>query len=77
MDSVDQIVDGCHAVPFRDPSEMSVTGCCFRTCMAEKGLNVTETQALLKQMSGIAVPEGMYRDFFFMPHSATTICMVF
>lgn len=77
MDSIDQIVDGCHAVPFRDAGEMSVTGCCFRAGMAEKGLNMTEAQALLKQMSGIGMPEGVYGDFFLIPHSATTACMAF
>ena len=53
MDRVDQIVDGCHAAFFRDAGEMSVTGCCFGAGMAEEGLNVAKTQALLKQMGGI------------------------
>ena len=71
MDRVDQIVDGCHAAFFRDAGEMSVTGCCFGAGMAEKGLNVTKAQALLKQMGGIAVAQCVYGDFFLMPHSVT------
>ena len=77
MDRVDQIIDGCHAAFFRDAGEMSVTGCCFGAGMAEKGLNVTKAQALLKQMSGIALPEGVYGNFFLMPHSATRTRMAF
>ena len=42
MNGVDQLVNGCPAVLFRDLSEMGVTGGCFRPGMAEKGLNVAK-----------------------------------
>jgi len=42
MKGVDQIVDGLHALFFRDIGEMGIPGCCTGTCMAEKGLYMTE-----------------------------------
>jgi len=42
MNGVDQIVDGHHAVFFRDSGKMCVTGGGFRAGMAEKGLNMPQ-----------------------------------
>lgn len=55
MNGVDQIVDGRHAVSFRDICDMGITGCCFGTSMAEKGLYVTKAQASLKEIRGKTV----------------------
>lgn len=57
MNSAEQLVDGCHAVLFRDIGEMSVTDGCFWAGMTEKGLDVAKTQALLKQMCGKTVAQ--------------------
>lgn len=57
MNGVDQIINDCLAVLFRDIGEMSVTDGCFGTGMAEKGLDVTKTQALLQQMCGKTVAQ--------------------
>lgn len=43
MDGVDQMVDGRHAVSFRDIGGMGVTGCGGGAGMTEKGLDVAET----------------------------------
>lgn len=71
------MVDGRHAVFFRDIGEMSVTGRGGGAFMAEKDLDMAEAQTLFKEMGGITVAQGMNGDFFLMPHSATTICMAF
>ncbi|MFA6009256.1 MAG: hypothetical protein WC799_04670 [Desulfobacteraceae bacterium] len=42
MDGVDQMVDGRHAVFFRDIGEVGVTGRGGGAGMAEKGLDVAE-----------------------------------
>jgi hypothetical protein len=42
MNGVDQLVNSCPAVLFRDFSEMGIAGGCFRSGMAEKGLDVTK-----------------------------------
>jgi len=42
MNGVDQIVDGRHAVFFRDIGDMSIPHGCFWTGMTENGLDVTE-----------------------------------
>jgi len=44
-------------------------------CVAEKGLDMPEAQALLKQVSGKAVAKGVERDFFLIPHWVTTAFM--
>ena len=43
--------------------------------MAEDDLDMTKAQAALEQMGGIAVPEGVNRDFFLIPHWFTTAFM--
>jgi len=43
--------------------------------MAKEGLNMTQAQAPLKQMSGEAVAKGVDRDFFLMPHWVRTAFM--
>jgi hypothetical protein len=42
MNGVDQIVDGRHAVLFRDIGDMGIPNCSFWTGMAEKGLDMTK-----------------------------------
>jgi hypothetical protein len=39
--------------------------------MAEQALDMTQAQTLFKQMSGKGVAQGMDRDLFFIPHSAS------
>lgn len=64
MNCVDQIVDGCHAVFFRDIGDMGITGCCFGTGMAKKDLYVTKAQTSLKEICCKIVAQGMYGGFF-------------
>jgi hypothetical protein len=42
MNGVDQIVDGRHAVFFRDIGDMGIPGRCVGIGVAEKGLDMTK-----------------------------------
>lgn len=42
MNGVDQIVDGRHAVFFRDIGEVGIPGRCIGIGMSEKGLDMAE-----------------------------------
>lgn len=77
MNGIHQIVDGRHAVFFRDIGDMGVPCCRVWAGVAEKDLDMTEAQTLFKQVGGKAVTEGMDGDFFLMPHSSTTIFIAF
>jgi hypothetical protein len=55
MKSVDQLIDSGQAVLFGDVGQVGVTCGCGGTGMAEDLLNMAQTQALFKQMSGKAV----------------------
>ena len=72
MQAIDEPVDGVEGVLFDNMTEMSITSGGGGACMAKEGLNVTQAQAPLKQMSGKAVAKGVDRDFFLMPHWLTT-----
>lgn len=54
---------------------MRVARGCGGAAMTEYGLYMSKAQAALKQMGGIAVPEGVDRDFFLIPHWFTTAFM--
>ncbi len=55
MNSVDQVVDGRHAVLFCDIGDMGIPCGGVWTGMAEKSLNMTKAQAFFKEVRGKAV----------------------
>ena len=75
MEGIDEPVDGVERVLFGDVTQLCIASGGGGACVAEKGLNMSEAQALLKQMSGKAVAKGMDRDFFLIPHWVTTAFM--
>lgn len=77
MNGVDQRIDCGKAVLFSKMSKLCVSCGGVRVGMAQKGLDMTQTQAAFQQMRGKAVAQGMDGDFFLMPHSLTTTFMAF
>lgn len=75
MDGIHQIIDDQHAVYVGDIGGVGVSGCRVGVGMAEDYLNLSEAEALLEEMCRKTVSQGMYGDFFLMPHSATTVFM--
>lgn len=57
-------------------SEVSVSGGCQETDMTQDLLPLNQINARLQKMSGIAVAQGMTRDFFLSPILSTTFLMV-
>ena len=55
MNGVDQAIDGGNAVFFGKLGELGVSFGSVRVGMAQKELDMTQAQAALKKMSGIAV----------------------
>jgi len=56
VQAIDEFVDGVEGVLFGDITQMSIaSGGGGGACMAKEGLNMTQAQAPLKQMSGKAV----------------------
>ena len=75
MQAIDEPVDGVEGVLLGNITQMSIASGGGGACMAKEGLNMTQAQAPLKQMSGEAVAKGVDRDFFLMPHWLTTAFM--
>ena len=75
MQAIDEPVDGVEGVLLGNITQMSIASGGGGACMAKEGLNMTQAQAPLKQMSGKAVAKGVDRDFFLMPHWLTTAFM--
>ena len=75
MQAIDEAVDGVEGVLSDNITQMSIASGGGGACMAKEGLNMTQAQAPLKQMSGKAVAKGVDRDFFLMPHWVTTAFM--
>jgi len=75
VEGIDEPVDGVEGVLFGDVTQMCIASSGGGACVAEKGLDMPETQALLKQVSGKAVAKGVERDFFLIPHWVTTAFM--
>ena len=75
MQAIDEPVDGVEGVLLGNITQMSIASGRGGGCMAKEGLNVTQAQAPLKQMSGKAVAKGVDRDFFLMPHWVRTAFM--
>ena len=53
------MIDGGQGVGFRNLSQVGIAGGRGRAGMAEKILNMAQTQAALKQMGGKAVTQGV------------------
>jgi len=75
VQAIDEPVDGVEGVLFGNITQMSIASGGGGACMAKEGLNMTQAQAPLKQMSGEAVTKGVDRDFFLMPHWVRTAFM--
>ena len=75
MQAIDEPVDGVEGVLLGNITQMSIASGGGGACMAKEGLNMTQAQAPLKQMSGKAVAKGVDRDFFLMLHWVTTAFM--
>ena len=59
MQQVDQAVDGLGRVLFGDSGQMRIERGGGRAAVAEQGLDMTQAQALLKQMGGPTVAQRM------------------
>jgi hypothetical protein len=75
VQAIDEPVDGVEGVLLGNITQMSIASGGGGACMAKEGLNMTQAQPPLKQMSGEAVAKGVDRDFFLMPHWLTTAFM--
>ena len=75
MEGIDEFVDGVEGVLFGNITQVSIASGGGGACMAKEGLNMTQAQAPLKQMSGEAVAKGVDRDFFLMTQWVTTAFM--
>lgn len=72
MQSIDQPVDAGGGILFGDLGQVRITRRGAGTGVAKQTLDMAQTQALFEQMGGKAVAQGMDRDFFLIPHCATT-----
>ena len=52
MNGVDQLIDGFHAVFFRDIGDMGVPGGCVEIGVAENVLDLAQAQPFLEQVGG-------------------------
>ena len=77
MNGVDQLIDFNKTVILGNICQVSIASGSFRGGMPEYSLDMSETQAALKQVCCEAVTKGMDMDFFLMPHSLTTTCIAF
>ncbi len=77
MQGIDQAVDSECCLLFGDLGQMGVACGGSGAGVAQYALNVTQTQALFEQMGGKAMPQGVNRDFFLIPHWVTTAFMAF
>jgi len=59
VQAIDELVDGVEGVLFGNITQMSIASGGGGACMAKEGLNMTQAQAALKQMSGEAVTKGV------------------
>ncbi len=77
MQLIDQAVDTVCGIAFGDLGEACIACGGGGTGMAEQTLDMAQAQPVFEQMGGKAVAQGMNRDLFFMPHSASNSFMVF
>ena len=77
MQIIDQAVDGGRCILFGDVGQTCIACGCGRTGMAEQALDMTQAQALFEQVCGKGVAQGMNRDLFFIPHSASNTFSAF
>jgi hypothetical protein len=68
MQTVDQMVDGGRGILLDGFGEMDIARRGGGTDMPQQGLDLTQAQAVFQQMCGKAVAQGVYRDFFLIPH---------
>ena len=74
MHSVDQTINLGRGLLFGDLGQLGITRGGGGAGVPEQALNMTQAQALFEQMGGIGVTQGVDRDFFLIPHCATTNC---
>ncbi len=72
MECINQPIDGERGVLFGDLAEVGITRRCGWAGMAEQCLDMAQTQTLFEQVRGVAVAQGMERDFFLIPQVWTT-----
>jgi len=76
MQLIDQVIDGGGSLLLGDVGQSGIACGGGWTGMTEQALDMTQTQALLKQMGGKGMSERMDGDFFLIPHCVTMAFMV-
>ena len=77
MQGIDQAVDGGRCILFGDMGQACIA--CGRggTGVSEQALDMPQAKSLFEQMCGKGVAQGMDRDLFFIPHSASNTFRAF
>ena len=72
---MDQAVDDDGCLLFGGLGQMGVARRGGGAGVTQYALHMTQTPAPFEQMGGEAMPQGVDRDFFVIPHWVTTACM--